>query len=794
MTVQHDTQAAIDFLRQWQPGGPWVLTAITLQKKTETRTFYENIVEQMRGWIEEKQGVHNVYFMVNPARRALGSKADKTDMAALAWLHVDIDPRAGEDIASERERALKLLQSYEPRPTVIVDSGGGFQGFWRLEEAQPIDGDVGRAEELEAYNQQLEIVFQADHCHNIDRIMRLPGTINVPDEKKLKKGRVPALAVLVEFNDRSYPLKRFTPAVRVQGKGLSIGGGGTKIKVSGNVQRLGTVDDLGEEVPQRVKMLIVQGGDPDDPTKYQSRSELLFYICCELVRHNIDDDTIFSVITDPDFGISASVLDKPRPEKYALRQIEQARENAIDPVLREFNEKHAVIGDDGGKCRIISIVHDHALGRERISRQSFDDFRNRYRHIKVQVGQSKDGVPEYQAAGAWWIDNRHRRQYETIVFAPGREIEGAFNLWTGFSCEAIPGDGHKRFLQHILDNVCGGSQETFDYVVRWMARCVQKPDEPGQVAIVLRGKMGTGKGFFIKTFGSLWGRHFLQVSDSKHLVGNFNSHLRDCVVLFGDEAFYAGDKKHEATLKALVTEETLAIEAKGVDVVASSNFVHLMLASNSDWVVPAAAEERRFLVLDVSANEMQNNEYFKSLRNELEGGGRENLLYYLMSLDISEFEVRKVPKTQGLRDQKQHSFSPEQTWMYEKLNDGQLLPREDRWVPEVVKDELHDDYLQFMQRHGYFQKRSAPTVIGKFLSKVFGADLNSQRKWVTREFIDSAGFSATKKEYKWMYKFPSLQEARAAFDANCGGPFDWQPIMENSDAPSAPTKPDNVPF
>src|SRR5690606_35872469 len=123
----------------------------------------------------------NLYFHVNPVRRAMGRKASKEDIARLSWLHVDIDPRAGEDFQEERRRALRLLQEHDPKPTAIVDSGGGFQGFWKLnpDPKLEINGSVAKAQELEAYNIQLEKVFGADHCHNVDRIMRLPGTINV---------------------------------------------------------------------------------------------------------------------------------------------------------------------------------------------------------------------------------------------------------------------------------------------------------------------------------------------------------------------------------------------------------------------------------------------------------------------------------------------------------------------------------------------------------------------------------------------------------------------------------------
>lgn len=55
------------------------------------------------------------------------------------------------------------------------------------------------------------------------------------------------------------------------------------------------------------------------------------------------------------------------------------------------------------------------------------------------------------------------------------------------------------------------------------------------------------------------------------LTGNFNSHLRDCIALFADEAFWAGDRAGESVLKMLVTEPVIPIEGKGRDLVLVPN-------------------------------------------------------------------------------------------------------------------------------------------------------------------------------------------------------------------------------
>lgn len=796
MIPAHDSLAAVEFLRRWSPEDQWVLTAIVPDGKTETATFTPDQGEIAQRWIEERQGHKNLYFHVNPVTKQLTSKATKEHVARLAWLHVDIDPRAGEDVEEERERALRLLQTFDPKPTVIVDSGGGYQGFWALEPSSKLEihGQVSRAEELEAYNIQMSKLFQADHCHNVDRIMRLPGTINLPTLKKTKKGRVPRLAVLVEWNDVRYPIERFTPAVRVQtSEGGLLSGGQPKVKITGNVPDVG-VDELrewatanGKALKDHTLALIATGSDPIDPTKYPSRSEALFRVCCDLVRAEVPDEMIFAVITGSN-EIASSVREKPGWESYALRQIERAKEDAIDPMLRELNEKHAVISDIGGRCRIISEVYDQAMKRTKISKQSFEDFRNRYRHKRVTVGFSEKGQPIEKAAGSWWVDHPQRRQYETIVFAPGQVVEEAYNLWKGFACDALPGKKHESFLKHIHDNVCSGNEALYAYVVGWMARAVQHPDGPGEVAIVLRGKRGTGKSFFAKKFGHLFGRHYLQVSDSKHLVGSFNAHLRDTVILFGDEAFFAGDKKHESVLKTLITEENLVIEGKGVDAEAAPNYTHLILASNEDWVVPAGLDERRFLGLEMGADKAQDHGYFKAIGDDLESGGYEHLLHFLMTYDLREFEVRNVPQTEMLQDQKILSMDPVVQWMFEKVWEGRMLKQDQEWPERVLKDSLYDDYVREMKAQGRNFTLSR-TGLNRFLHRAF-----PDNSWLCRQetvdvpWTNEHGFEVLLKKRAYVCRFPPLETVRKFWDENFGGPFHWpkiEPPQPDLDVPKA---------
>lgn len=787
---------AINFLRKWRKGGPWVLTAIAPEGGIITQTFHDEKI--MEAWIKEFNGKRNLYFTINPVRKDTDTKPKRSDISAIICFQLDADPRVGENFSNERQRILKSLQSFEPHPSIIIDSGGGYQALWNLEEPIILDETETKAIEYEAYSVQLELLLGGDRTSNCDRIFRLPGTVNLPNEVKKKKGRVAALSSIVEWLGAKYPLSKFTRApIKIQSPivlgGEQLPGGGEKIRLSGNIEPL-YVDDLpakNVKIDDYIRVLIIHGVDPENPAKYSSRSEALWAVVCALVRADASDDTIASIIMNRDNKISASVLDKPRPERYAAKQIQDAREEAEDPILREINSKHAVISDIGGKCRIISESFEHTLKRPRISYQSFPDFKNRYCNKKVEVAQDKHGNPVYKPVGEWWTNHQKRRQYDSIIFAPGKEIMGAYNLWQGFACEAIPGDC-SLYLKHIKENICRDNEEHYSYLINWMARCVQQPDCQGEVAIVLRGDMGTGKGTVPKHFGSLFGRHYLQISDAKHLVGNFNSHLRDCVLIFSDEAFWAGDKKHESVLKSLITESQLVIESKGMDVVASPNYTHIMMASNSQWVIPAGSNERRFLVLDVGEDKMQNKKYFAAIQKEMDGGGREALLHHMLSQDISNFEVRDIPHTVALQDQKLLSMIPEEQWWFEKLMDGRIFHDHDGWETEIQKRELQNDYVNFMIRIGV-QRKSSPTGIGKFLNKVCPeGQVRSYQNMAKVIEYGSHGeqYSQTKKVY--FYGFPGLENCRNYWDKHKGGPFKWNPPLEKGEQIEIKLKPEEA--
>lgn len=205
--INPNTEEAVNFLNRFIGNEIIVVTSIVPDGRTDTRSFGPDEKEKLKKHIEKLQGKRNIYFQVNLTHGRVSKKTKKDDIKSFACLHVDIDPREGHSMEDERKRILEMILNAPIKPTLIIDSGGGYQAFWKLKKPVAVNGNIA---ELENYNKVVEGFFGGDSCHNIDRIMRLPGTINIPNKKKRDKGRTETLAKLIYFGEEVYDLSSFS--------------------------------------------------------------------------------------------------------------------------------------------------------------------------------------------------------------------------------------------------------------------------------------------------------------------------------------------------------------------------------------------------------------------------------------------------------------------------------------------------------------------------------------------------------------------------------------------------------
>lgn len=449
-----------------------------------------------------------------------------------------------------------------------------------------------------------------------------------------------------------------------------------------------------------------------------------------------------------------------------------------DKIMEEMNAKHCAVME-GGKFRILTEDWDPVLQRKVFYRSSKEDFEHRYVTSLVEKGDKL--VPK----GAYWFRHPDRRFYQGVIFDPEHEHEGYLNLWRGWAIQ--PKQGSWSLLkQLILEVLAQGNKAYYEYIIQWMAYMIQHPSHAAEVALCFRGEKGTGKGTLGRAMASIVGTHGLHISSPEHLVGRFNSHLQNCIFLFADEAFWAGDKAGEAKLKQLVTEPTIAYEGKGRDAVMGKNHVHIMMAANGDWVVPAGLDgERRFAVFEVSPSRRGDKAFFKALNHQLyREGGLEALLHDLVDYDLGEWAPRDhVPATQALIDQKVMTMTDVERWWYNKLVEGVLPGARGDWRKGnivVVKDAMRLDYLEFAKEQRVFKPADSIALGMKMKALLNGEITNTQVKVADDDYttkVDKLGRASAS-------KLPSLNSCRKMMEMRFGGAVYWpkesMPHLEGS--------------
>ena len=187
-----DLAQARRFLEHFRPDGYTTFVAIVPDGSTVAATFNGADPSDAVKWIAGQNRARNVYFTCNPTSPDLRKKPHKEDITEISAVWGDIDPLDGSGRAwtDERERLETLayeVMALDTPPSFIVDSGNGIQPVWLL--ADPIEANEEYRQAAESLCAQIEAALGAKGTHNVDRLLRVPGTRNFPNAKKRALGR-----------------------------------------------------------------------------------------------------------------------------------------------------------------------------------------------------------------------------------------------------------------------------------------------------------------------------------------------------------------------------------------------------------------------------------------------------------------------------------------------------------------------------------------------------------------------------------------------------------------------------
>ena len=326
-TPKTDAASAIRFLRVLRPAGPWVLTSIVPDGLTTTQSFEATDEAGAIRFIEKQNRAgENLYFTGNSCGRPT-VKPTKAAMTGAIMLHADNDPNEGEAIEAAKARIKAAYASHTPPPSLVIDSGNGLQGLWLLDrehvfpamvsttpESKEFKAEVkDRGAPVEDRNKALAAATGAPAgTYNVDRLLRLPGTINYPNAAKILKGRSVCQSSVVTLTDARYPLASF-PAIDKTRQGPK----GKKGK-----NPAGAAPNGGDEGDDKVAATIRTGSAAHHG---DDRSRALFAVLCHWIKLGYCRKTIAQMALAISGDIAAHIAGQAGdPEMTVERQIARA--------------------------------------------------------------------------------------------------------------------------------------------------------------------------------------------------------------------------------------------------------------------------------------------------------------------------------------------------------------------------------------------------------------------------------------------------------------------------------------
>lgn len=598
--------------------------------------WFDNNAAAAADWAAAySQAGWNVYWTVNTVAPGTQSKPRKDQIAHARFVHADIDPPKG---VLEWDRAGALARLVAMRPSFIIDSGNGWQGLWRLaapSAAIPLVEGVNRG--------AIAAVGADPACWNVDRLLRLPGTVNYPNAVKRAAGRIVSAAALhTPDSGAAYDLTALFAPTAPAAPREAVGVGAYVLL---------DPDDLVPPPGERLRAMIDRDGQPD-------RSVHCSAVAREMTSSGYPPEAVMGILMNPGNAVHAHVRDAPYPERAARRAMESGAASspaaafAVAPVLPAAASAEPVPQDPKQRIHGDAYIlpgqmldffdgcvwvedEDKIWVTDKMLNQS--RFNGRFSGYFFPMDPSGAGKPEKNAWDAFMHSQIVKRpSVDSTCFRPEAasgaiiETEGLrlVNTYVPIETHRIAGDPAPflDFLGRILP-----VERDRRILLSYLAAITQNPGRKFQWWPVIQGTKGNGKSAISTIMQHAVGERYSHLPNVAKMARNginFNAWIHKRLFVGLEEVYAANRRDFLEEFKPYVTNTRISIERKGVDEVTGENCCNGIALTNHRDGVPIDDDERRYAIFFTAQQEAadlvrdgMDGDYFPHFYNWLDGRG-----------------------------------------------------------------------------------------------------------------------------------------------------------------------------
>lgn len=329
----------------------------------------------------------------------------------------------------------------------------------------------------------------------------------------------------------------------------------------------------------------------------------------------------------------------------------------------------------------IKKIYDCRTGRHKIAYVTPQSMHRQLNEITIERNEKgKKRVTAYDH----FVNHKSKFKIDGVKFAlPNQSPYGPFyadgivSIFQGYKYNIIDKENVKMelidpFLAFIREVIADNDDNVYDYVINWVSFILQHPGVKTETAIVLKGSQGTGKNTFTNVICELMsGYSCKNITDMQAITGQFNTIIENKMMLVLNEVKNAGDDRmaNFDTLKSVLSDDSIVINAKGLDHRDADNVANIIMCTNNDYPVKVELTDRRYCILRVNGDHVGDFKYFERLHSLFTNEFYDHLLSYFIHHDIKGFNTRNIPETEArhaLRDVNITSFDE---WIFEHADE-----------------------------------------------------------------------------------------------------------------------------